>query len=110
MLEFYRGDTFQQHFTISWNQPITEIYFTVKQTADDKNPLIKKKLNEGINLVDETEEGQVYLLTLDAEDTENLKVGSYVYDFEVLSEKLKQTPTTGTLTLNADITRKRDEY
>lgn len=110
MLEFYRGDTFQQHFTVSWNQPITEIYFTVKQTAEDKKALIKKKLNDGINLVDKTDDGEVYLLTIDAEDTENLKVGSYVYDFEILSGKLKQTPTTGTLTLTEDVTRKRDEY
>ena len=110
MLEFYRGDTFQQHFTILWNQPITEIYFTVKQTSDDKNPLIRKKLNDGINLMDKTDEGDVYLLTIDSKDTETLKVGTYNYDFEVLSNNLKQTAYTGTLTLKEDITRKRDEY
>lgn len=108
--EFYRGDTFQQHFTVSWNQSITEIYFTVKQTAEDKKALIKKKLNDGINLVDKTDDGEVYLLTINAEDTENLKTGSYVYDFEILSGKLKQTPITGILTLTEDVTRKRDEY
>lgn len=110
MLEFYRGDTFQQHFTVSWNNPITGIYFTVKQTSDDKIPLIKKKLNEGINLVDKTDDGEVYLLTIDSEDTEHLKAGSYNYDFEILSGNLKQTPQTGTLTLREDVTRKRDEY
>ena len=110
MLEFYRGDTFQQHFTVSWNNPITEIYFTVKQTSDDKIPLIRKKLTDGINLMDKTNDGEIYLLTINADDTEKMKVGSYSYDFEVLSGELKQTAYTGTLTLKEDITRKRDEY
>lgn len=110
MLEFYRGDTFQQHFTVSWNNPITEIYFTVKQTSDDKIPLIRKKLTDGINLIDKTDDEEVYLLTINADDTEKMKVGSYSYDFEVLSGELKQTAYTGILTLKEDITRKRDEY
>lgn len=112
MLEFYRGDTFQKHFTVSWNLPITGIYFTVKQTSDDKNPLIRKKLNDGIVLVDKADDGDIYLLTIDAEDTENMKTGNYSYDFEFISNKFKLTPpeSVGTITLKEDITRKRDEY
>lgn len=108
--EFFRGDTYERNFSIQWSKEITEIYFTLKSSSDDKKPLIQKKLGNGINLMDVTEEGNIYLLTIDAEDTETLSPNTtYYFDIAVLSNNIKKTPIIGTLTLKEDYTRKKDE-
>lgn len=108
--EFYRGDTYTRNFALLWSREITDVFFTVKQTSDDKKPLIHKKLGDGINLMDVTEDGNVYLLTIDAKDTENLLPNTtYYFDIAVLSEHIKQTPIIGTIKLKEDYTRKKDE-
>lgn len=109
--EFFRGDTYVRHFNVSWpNMDITQIYFTVKNNSDEKHALIKKKIGDGIYLVDENEGIKKYSLTINSEDTENLSIGDYYFDFEVVSNNIRKTPMTGTITLKEDFTRKRDEY
>ena len=108
--EFYRGDTYERNFALLWSKEITDVYFTVKQTSDDKKPVIQKKLGDGINLVDITEDGNLYLLTIASEDTEQLSPNkNYFFDIEVLSNNIRQTPIVGTLKLKEDYTRKNDE-
>ena len=108
--EFYRGDTYERTFALLWSKEITNVYFTVKQTSDNKRPIIQKKLGDGINLVDVTEDGNVYLLTIDSEDTEKLlSNNAYNFDIEVLSNNLRQTPIVGTINLKEDYTRRKDE-
>lgn len=108
--EFYRGDTYTRNFSLLWSKKITDVFFTVKKTSDDKKSLIHKRLGDGINLMDITDDGNVYLLTIEAEDTENMAVNTdYYFDIEVLSNNIKQTPIIGVLTLKEDYTRRKDE-
>ena len=108
--EFFRGDTYVRNFAIFWDKKITNVFFTLKNTSEDKNAIIHKKLNEGINLMDINEDGNIYLLTIDADDTEYLTSNTnYYFDIVVLSENIKQTAIVGTLTLKENYTRKKDE-
>ncbi len=108
--EFYRGDTYVRHIIISWSRPIDQIYFTVKNDSNEKHPLIKKKIGDGIYLVDKNDNESTYMITISSEDTDNLAVGSYNFDFEVVSGNIRLTPMVGTITLSEDYTRRRDEY
>ena len=109
---FWRGDTFSQNITIkNCLEDITEIYFTVKETYDDKKYVIQKTLKKGgIVYLDTTEDGVKYNLLINATDSDLMKVDTeYVYDMQVVSETTKVTVLKGTITLEADVTRTINE-
>lgn len=106
--EFYRGDTYVRHFRI--NEEVDEVYFTVKNNSDEKHPIIRKKIGDGIYLMEHSDEGYLYSLTITSDDTDKLSVGSYNFDFEIIKGNVRLTPMVGTMTLSEDYTRKRDEY
>ena len=115
LFEFYRGDTYTRDFIIKgWEFPITNVYFTVKEDVNNKTACLQKKLNKGITLVDETEEGRTYNLKICCTDTDCLKVDTdYVFDIEIHStvegEIIKRTIATGILRLKASSTRTCNE-
>lgn len=81
------------------------IYFTMKNP--NKVAVVKKSINDGITLG----EDEYYHITLEAEDTEDLAIGTYTYDIEMVLNLEKQFVSTlieGEITLNQDITTKGD--
>lgn len=115
IFEFYRGDTYSRDFTVSgWSLPISNVYFTVKESVDHKKALIQKRLNDGITVVEETEEGTTFNLKIDATNTDDLKADfDYIFDIEIHSdmegETVKRTIATGVLRVLASATRTCNE-
>lgn len=109
---FIRGDSFSRNVTIkNCLDEITEIYFTVKETFDDKIATIQKTLSTGgIVFLEETEDEKKYNVLINATDTDGMKVDTeYVYDMQIVSGTTKTTVLKGTITLEADVTRTINE-
>jgi len=107
---FVRGNTYTRDIEIKNYSKINNIYFTVKEKEQDKNEILKKRLYDGISLVDETENSKTYNLLIDSSDTDNLKTDyDYYFDIKVItnttSKPIKLTIIKGTMTLVTDITR-----
>lgn len=109
---FVRGDTFSQNVTIrNCIEDLTEIYFTVKKTYEDRNPIIQKTLTKGgITFLDKTDDEVKYNILINATDTDLMKVDTdYVYDLQLVAGTTKKTVLKGTLRLEADVTRTMNE-
>lgn len=107
---FVKGDTYSRGFTIEGiEQPIKQVYFTVKEKSTNKNYAIQKMLTRGIEIDQETPNR--YVLTIEADDTNNLKTNfNYVFDIEIVTESIKRTIIGGYLRLEDwDITSKENE-
>lgn len=77
-----------------------EIYFTVKNNYFTKEFLFQKKLSDGTIQPDEGG----YQLVIRPEDTDNLKIGKYVFDIEIIyGDEIKQT-TVGDFVLTNEVT------
>lgn len=115
IFEFYRGDTYTRDFTVKgWSLPISDVYFTVKESVDHKRACIQKRLNDGIEVVDVAEEGTTFNLRIKATDTDDLKADvDYVFDIEIHSdteeELVKKTIVTGVLRVQASATKTCNE-
>lgn len=99
-----RGDIRNIKFCVrDGEQPktdFTEIYFTVKKTAQMTDVLFQKKLSDGTIIP----AGDGYFrLTIEAADTEELSYGTYRFDIEVVGDGIKQT-TVGQLKLTDEVT------
>ena len=78
-----------------------EIYFTVKRSYHDKNFLFQKRLGNGT--IETLDDGS-YRFVIQAIDTDNLSIGKYVFDIElVLGDEIKQT-TVGEFILTPEVT------
>lgn len=107
---FVKGDTYSRGFTIEgFEQPIKQVYFTVKEKSANKNYVIQKRLTKGIEL--DREIPNRYILTIEADDTNNMKTNfNYVFDVEIVTDSIKRTIIGGYLRLNDwDITSKENE-
>ena len=107
---FVKGDTYSRGFTIEgFEQPIKQVYFTVKEKSTNKNYVIQKRLTKGIEL--DREIPNRYVLTIEADDTNNMKTNfNYVFDIQIVTESIKRTIIGGYLRLNDwDITSKENE-
>lgn len=109
--EFYRGDTYSRTITINnWDKEIESMYFTLKEKETDKDFILQKKIGNGITKIDEDETKKIYLLTIDATDTDNFKCDTdYIFDVEIISGNIKKTIIKGILTLISDITKTINE-
>ena len=107
---FVKGDTYSRGFTIEGiEQPIKEIYFTVKEKSTDRNYALQKRLTQGIEL--DQNVSNRYILTIEADDTNNFKVNyDYVFDIQIVTDSIKRTVIGGYLKLDDwDITTKANE-
>lgn len=112
---FIKGDTYSRGFKIeNFEQTIEQVYFTVKEKSSDKNHVLQKTLNNGIKL--DPNVSNRYILTIDADDTNDLKVNfNYVFDIQIVTAAMedmtvKKTIVGGNLRLDDwDITSKRNE-
>jgi hypothetical protein len=84
---------------------LEEIYFTVKIAYASKGFLFQKKLSAGD--IEKNENGS-YQFDILQEDTDPLKVGRYVFDIEIIGDRLKQT-TIGNLILTDEVTTIENE-
>lgn len=116
LFEFFRGDTYSRDFTLTgWSFPIDKVYFTVKEKVTDKNAILQKTLNNGITLMEETEDSKTFNLSICCTDTDEMKINfEYVFDIEIHSTQengdvIKRTIITGTLNLLPSSTRTCNE-
>lgn len=116
IFEFYRGDTYTRDFCISgYKSSIDNVYFTVKESEQNKFAVISKKLNEGITVVDKDEDSTTYNLLIKCTDTNDLKVNfPYVFDVEIITNTadgdIRKTIMKGTITLKANVTQPCNEF
>lgn len=103
-----RGDIRDVQFSVYDNTgqtisdiPFDEIYVTFKTSTNSPNYLFQKKLSNGT--VYEIETGK-YQFRIESADTDNLKIGTYVFDIElVFGDDIKQT-TVGKLDITPEVT------
>lgn len=107
-----RGDLRPVRVTVrtpDTQQPVTdldEVYFSVKATYSDVPCLIHKRMSAGD--IENLGDGS-YQFSILPEDTDNLKVGKYLYDVELVRiADLKQT-FTGELVLTNEVTFAENE-
>lgn len=115
--QFFIGDTYARDIIIKkYSSEISEMYFTVKKSNNDKNYVLQKTLDDGITLTDVVyDDGKIiertYNLLVNATDTDDLTPNKeYVFDIEIVTpvlsgEDIKKTIITGTLTLTDATTR-----
>jgi hypothetical protein len=97
-----RGDTQSFELEITENNEsvtVDSIYFTVKNDTHTEEVLFQKKLNDGITLTND-----VYNITIDPSDTDNLDYGRYAYDIEIIKNSIKKTIAVGVLDIKEEVT------
>lgn len=109
-----RGDAETISFTINDvddGEPIQfvpdNIYFTVKKYADDHDPVIQKTLESGSI---QYEGDGVYRFDISPSDTNDLKIGKYAFDIEIVADALNIHKTfLGTMTIEREVTHSYNE-
>lgn len=98
-ISFLRGDDHQEKFRFkNFTGTIEQVFFTVK--CINKYPRIKKKLGNGIELIDGW-----YYITFLPEDTDGLDCSlEMVFDIQIITDGKKYTVEKGTFVLEEDIT------
>ena len=98
-ISFFRGDDHQEKFRFkTFSGTIDDMFFTVK--CKNRYSRIKKKLGEGIELID----GWYYLTFLPS-DTDKLTPDLEMeYDIEIITEGKKFTVLKGDFVIEEDIT------
>lgn len=116
LFEFFRGDTYSRDFVLTgWSLSVDKVYFTVKEKVTDKNAVLQKTLNNGITLMEETEDSKTFNLNICCTDTDEMKTDfEYAFDIEIHSTQengdvIKRTIITGTLNLLPSSTRTCNE-
>lgn len=107
-IEFTRGDTCPIKFslvdsngTILELKQSDELYFTVKDNFNTTTEKLQKTYGNGD--ITKEEDGS-YKLVIEAEDTNNWKYGSYVFDICLVSGDYTRTVVIGNLTLTNEVT------
>lgn len=104
-MKFIRGDTFKFKFQRkdANDEPILvkaqKLWFTVKKNYKTTEKLIQKTLAD----MTFDDEG-FYHITLEHDDTKNLKYKKYVYDIQVENSGIVKTIAMGTLELTNEVT------
>ena len=102
-----RGDTQSFELEITENNEsvtVDSIYFTVKNDTHTDEVLFQKKLNDGITLTND-----VYNITIDPSDTDELDYGRYAYDIEIIKNSVKKTILVGILEISEEVTFTNNE-
>ena len=107
-IEFTRGDTCPLQFSLLDKEgnililtSSDELFFTVKNNFTTTQVKLQKKYSTGD--ITQEEDGS-YKLIIEAEETENWKYGSYVWDIELVSGDYTRTVAIGNLTLTNEVT------
>ena len=110
-LNFVRGNTFSRGFSIEgWKYDIDQVYFTMKENENDKNYVLQKRLEHGINLVEDGEDIKTYVLTIEATDTDDFMTNyDYYFDIKIISGTKKRTIIKGNVRLDTEIIKTSNE-
>ncbi len=106
-MKFTRGDTYKFKFQRKDlnNEPILikaqKLWFTVKRNYKTQDILIQKTLEN--NDITFDKEG-FYHITIEHDDTKNLKYKKYVCDIQVENDNLVTTIYKGTIQLDNEVT------
>lgn len=101
-LTMFRGDT--ASFGLEFKDvdvELTSAYLSCKQNYDDEQYVFQKSLGDGISRVGNRQ----YTVRVAPEDTQDVAVGDYVYDFQVEANGDKFTLLAGVLRLLDDTSR-----
>ena len=106
-LEMTKGDTLSFGVEIyGLGQNLDTAYFTCKKNYDSNVNIFQKSLNNGITLDRHDESGNYfYKVRLAPEDTTNLEVGKYYYDFQISCNGDIFTIMKGIFTFDYDVTQ-----
>lgn len=96
-----RGDTLSFGVELEGlNQDLESAYFSCKQEPNDSTYTFQKSLGNGITKA----EANKYRIRVAPEDTKNIDIGNYYYDFEIVANSDVFTILKGLLTVEQDIT------
>lgn len=102
----YQGNSFVFDLEIEGlKQELDSCYLSCKKHKKDDTYIFKKRIGDGINKIEQTENSFVYSLRIAPEDTENLIATAYYYDLQVEIEKDIFTVLSGKLIIKEKITR-----
>ena len=102
-----RGDTFGFDIEIDGlEDDLTEAYFSCRKdyNATPVTYVFQKTLGDGIEKVEDTEV-PTYHIELASEDTDNVEIGCYYYDLQLVKDDEVFTPLIGVLQISYDVTR-----
>lgn len=105
-----RGDIKHISFTVKDKNgesktDFDEIYFTVKRDFMQTEYLLQKKLSDSSITLEDT----AYRFTLESNDTDSFRYGSYVFDIELVKGNVIKQTTVGILTITNEVTFKNNE-
>lgn len=96
-----RGDTFAFGFEAAdLGQDLDEAYFSCKLNADDTEYVFQKTIGDGIT----KESTGKYRIRVAPEDTAELEVTDYAYDFRIVVNNDVATVMSGALKLSQEVT------
>ena len=103
-MEITRGDTtaFNLQFVDyqgDLSEEIESMFFTVKKTING-DALFQKELGNGISALND----RLYVIRIAPEDTADLEIGSYYYDFQVTINDDVFTLLKGVFDITYDVT------
>ena len=100
-----RGNTIAFNFITT--EAIQGAWFSAKRTTDmkDVDYLFQRELDNGISLIEQTEEGYLYGVRVPPEDTNDIDKGTYYYDLQIKINNDIYTPLIGKLKITDDVTR-----
>lgn len=105
-LEMIKGDTSSFGIEIEFDekpQKISNAYFTCKSTVDGKSHF-QKSLNNGIEFVKQVDNKLYYRVRISPNDTKQLEIGRYYYDFEIRLNGDVFTIMNGIIKIGKEIT------
>ena len=111
VIEMARGDLFSTSFGVYINgvrstEEMDNVYFTVKKSHYNHDPLLQKRMNDG-GIVSDNQ--GCYTLTIQPEDTDNLDFGEYEFDIEIVKLPSIKRTFTGVLRLTDEVTHRNNE-
>lgn len=102
-----RGDTKSFEVKITDNDTPVEVdkmFFTLKTDCYCDEPLVLKKINDGILYED-----GIYKITINPCDTEKLEYGRYLFDIEMIKNSIKKTLEFAVLYIEEEVTFSSNE-
>lgn len=91
---------------VIYTDDFDEIYFTVKKRFTDEEYVFQKRLTDGTITRDTN---YIYHISIEADDTNNIQFGEYVFDIEVVTGTVIKQTTTGSLTIGYESTYASNE-
>lgn len=112
-IEMNRGDFHSIRFWIKtpqkevYTDPFQDIFFSVKHSFRDKEPVFQKRLSEGqiVQLVDGSYQMGIY-----PDDTNNLRFSEYDFDIELMKDNGQYKKTfSGKIAFGKEVTHAENE-